>query len=126
MRKIVPSFMNEGVVSHSYRTFSRLGEAGKLLPHMLQFTDEHQEEGKILQAELVGFQEELSRAIEEVWTRPPGSGSEGATSGVQDETTGLNVPPGVGGAAKPQDPLDKILKPQIVEPTWRVRLWDIK
>ena len=93
---------------------------------MLQFMDEHREEGKALQAELVGFQEELSRVIEEVWTSPPGSGSEGTTSGVQDETTGLNVPPGVGEAAKPQDPLDKISKPQIAEPTWRVRLWDIK
>ena len=84
---------------------------------MLQLTDEHREEGKAFQAELVGFQEELSRAIEEVWTGPPGSGLESGT-------TGANIPPGVGEAAKSQDPLDKIVKPQIVEPTWRVKLWD--
>ena len=83
---------------------------------MLQFTDEHREEGEALQAELIAFQEELSGAIEAVWTRPPGSES-------MDVTT---VPPGAGEVAKPQDPLDKIAKPQIVEPTWRVTLWDRK
>lgn len=96
--------------------FSFLGEAGKLLPHMLQFTDEHREEGKALQAELVSFQDELSKAIEEVWTRPSGTESKDVTA----------VPPGAGEAAKPQDPQDKIAKPQIVEPTWRVTLWDRK
>jgi elongator complex protein 1 len=91
---------------------------------MLQFTDEHREEGKTLQVELVGFQEELSRTIEEVWTRPPGSDSKDVTNGAQNGTTGANFPPGVSEAAKPQDLLDKIAKPQIVEPTWRVKLWD--
>jgi len=93
---------------------------------MLQFTDEHREEGQTLQAELVGFQEELSRAIEKVWTRPPGSDPGDVTSRAQDGTLGVNVPTGVGEAAKPQDPLDKISKPQIVEPIWRVKLWDRK
>ena len=103
-----------------------LGEAGKLLPHMLQFTDEHREEGEALQEELVAFQEELSKAIEEVWTRPPSdSGPKDATYGVQN-ATGVGVTPGVGEASKPQDPLDKIVKPQIVEPIWRVTLWDKK
>ena len=41
-----------------------LGEVGKLLPHMLQFTDEHREEGEALQADLVAFQDELSKVIE--------------------------------------------------------------
>ena len=109
-------FVNERMVSH-FPTFFRLGEAGKLLPHMLQFTDEHREEGKAFQAELVGFQEELSRAIEAVWNRPP-------VSGLESGTTGANIPPGVGEAAKYQDPLDKIAKPHIVEPVWRVKLWD--
>ena len=105
--------------------FIILGEAGKLLPHMLQFTDEHREEGKALQGELVAFQEELSRAIEEVWIRPPESGSKDApvTNVLQNETA-VGVSPGAGEAAKPHDPLDKIAKPQTTEPTWRVTLWD--
>jgi len=87
---------------------------------MSQFTDEHREEGKALQAELVAFQEELSRAIEKVWTRPPESKE--ATNGAN--ATAVNLLPGAGEIAKPQDPLDKIAKPQIVEPSWRVTLWD--
>ena len=89
---------------------------------MVQFTDEHREEGKALQAELVAFQEELSKAIEEVWTRPP------ETKEVTDGTdvTAVNLLPGAGERAKPQDPLDKIAKPPIVEPAWRVALWDRK
>ena len=102
--------------------FITLGEAGKLLPHMVQFTNEHREEGKALQVELVAFQEELSRAIEEVWTRP--AESKNATNGT--DATVVNPLPGAGEMAKPQDPLDKIPKPQIVEPTWRVVLWEIK
>lgn len=106
--------------------FLLLGEAGKLLPHMLQLSDEHREEGKALQAELVNFQRELSEAIEEVWTRPPGSDLKDAPNGARNGTTGVNPPPGVGETTKPHDPLDKIAKPLIVEPTWRLTLWDRK
>ena len=91
---------------------------------MLQLSDEHREEGKALQTELVNFQEELSKAIEEVWTRPPGSDSKGAANGAQNGTTGMNPLSVVGETAKPHDPLDKIAKPLIVEPTWRLTLWD--
>lgn len=105
--------------------FLSLGEAGKLLPHMLQFTDEHREEGKALQAELADFQEELSRAIEEIWTRPPGLGSKVETNGAQNGT-GVGFPVDMNGAEKVQDPLDKIAKPGFVEPTWRVTLWERK
>jgi elongator complex protein 1 len=114
-------FLNEG-----RSNFSRvllLGEAGKLLPHMLQFTDKHREEGKALQEELVVFQAELSKAIEEAWTRPPsGSGSKDVTTtnGTQNTTADL------GEGANSQDPLGKITKPQVEEPTWRVSLWDKK
>lgn len=106
----------------SFSFILRLGEAGKLLPHMVQFTDKHQEEGKALQSELVAFQEELSGAIEEVWTRPPES--KDVTNGAG--ATVPNLLPGTAEMAKPQDPIDKVVKPQIVEPTWRITLWDRK
>ena len=105
---------------HPLTFFFFIGEAGKLLPHMIQFTDEHRREGKALQTALAAFQEELSKAIEEVWTRP----AEGVTAGAN--ATVVNLLPGVGEAMKPQDPLEKIAKPQLVEPTWRVVLWDRK
>jgi elongator complex protein 1 len=90
---------------------------------MLQFTNEHRAEGKALQMELVAFQEELSGAIEEVWTQPPESASRDVTA---QNAAGVGIPPGASEAAKPQDPLGKIAKPQIVEPIWRVKLWDRK
>jgi elongator complex protein 1 len=94
-----------------------LGEAGKLLPHMLQFTDEHREEGKALQEALVGFQEELSKVIEEVWTRPLESAlKDGAAMNGSQSATGVDIHPG--GA--------EVSKPQIVELAWRVALWDKK
>jgi len=121
------SFHERKSFSSPHVHFFLSGEAGQLLPHMLQFTDEHREEGKALQAGLVALQEELSKAIEDVWSRPPGSETKDvmATSGAQN-ATGVNFPPGVGEIVKPQDPLDKIAKPQIVEQTWRVALWDRK
>lgn len=89
---------------------------------MVQFTDEHREEGKALQTELTAFQKELSEAIEAVWTRVP------ELKGVPNGKSAAveNSLPGTGETAKPQDPLDKIPKPQIVEPTWRVALWERK
>jgi len=115
-------YLLQSIVKMCARLATIQGEAGKLLPHMLQFTDEHREEGKALQKELVAFQGELSRAIEEVWVRPPPeSESKDVTT-----TTGPQNATGVGEGGKPQDPLDKITKPQSVEPTWRVTLWDRK
>lgn len=117
-------FLNEDY-SHFSRVLS-LGEAGKLLPHMLQFTDEHREEGAVLQKELVAFQEELSKAIEEVWAQPPSQSEprDITTINGAQNATGVGSNPGGGEAAKSQDPLDKIAKPRIVEAIWRVTLWD--
>ena len=112
--------------SRSPVPFSRLGEAGKLLLHMMQFTDEHREAGKALQEELVAFQEELSKTIEEAWARPPesvGSKDLTTTNGPQN-ATGVGISPSAAEATKSQDPLDKIQKPQVMEPAWRVTLWD--
>lgn len=84
-------------------------EAAKLLPHMLQFTKEHREEGKSLQDEIICFQEELVRAIDEVWTKTE----------VQADT-------GSADTTRPQDLIDKIPKPELLEPKWRVKLWEVK
>lgn len=77
------------------------------MPHMLQFTDEHREEGKWLQEEILRLQEELVRAIDEVWTKPE----------PQAENQDLS---------RPQDLIEKIPRPELAEPKWRVKLWEIK
>lgn len=87
---------------------SLLAEAGKLLPHMLQFTDEHREEGKSLQTELIEFQDELKLALDEVWTKAEKLGDD------ENPTT------------KVQDLIEKIPKPEFAEPKWRVKLWEVK
>ena len=121
-------YLLQSIVKMCARLATIQGEAGKLLPHMLQFTDEHREEGKALQGELVAFQRELSRAIEEAWARPPPESESKdvtATTGPPNGM-GVGVHTGMGEGVKPQDPLDKIAKPQIVAPVWRVTLWDGK
>jgi hypothetical protein len=83
-------------------------EASKLLPHALQFTEEHRAHGRSLQGEIVEFQEELKCSIDEIWAKiePPS----------EDHST----PP------RPQNPIDKIPKPEILEPIWRVKIWEVK
>jgi elongator complex protein 1 len=81
-------------------------EAGRLLPHMLQFTEEHRKEGHLLQEEITNFQEELRLSLDEIWTKE-----------AESESSDL---------AKPPDSTKKILKPDIIEPQWRVKLWEVK
>lgn len=75
---------------------------------MLQFTEEHQAEGKSLQIELINLQDELKLALDEVWTKE------------ENPVNGENP------LAKVQDLIEKIPKPEIVEPKWRVKLWEVK
>ncbi|KAJ7125399.1 IKI3 family-domain-containing protein [Mycena epipterygia] len=46
------------------------GDARQLLPHLSQFTPEHEAEGFALQAELGEFEQELVDAVEEIWKKP--------------------------------------------------------
>lgn len=47
-----------------------LDEAQNLLPHLLQFTSEHREEGKKLQRDIESLDEELGNAVAEIWAEP--------------------------------------------------------
>ncbi|KAJ7133724.1 pol II transcription elongation factor [Mycena crocata] len=46
-------------------------DAQHLLPHLSQFTPEHEAEGSALQAELAEFELEFVDAVEEIWKKPP-------------------------------------------------------
>ncbi|KAJ7935380.1 pol II transcription elongation factor [Mycena leptocephala] len=45
------------------------GDARQLLPHLAQFTPEHEAEGFALQAELADFEKEFVEAVEEIWKK---------------------------------------------------------
>ncbi|KAJ3564648.1 hypothetical protein NP233_g8162 [Leucocoprinus birnbaumii] len=53
-------------------------EVQNLLPHLLQFTAEHREEGGNLQKDIENFEVELGNAIAEIWAKPeePGQGED--------------------------------------------------
>lgn len=76
------------------------------MPHLLQFTAEHRDEGLGLQNEVEAFEVELKESIEEIWTRPC-------------EENGTNTPDGWASRMaeverdKAVNPLDKVAKPDI-------------
>lgn len=51
-----------------------VGDASRLIPHLLQFTSEHREEGQSLQDELAAFETELKEAIDWIWTKTDENG----------------------------------------------------
>lgn len=86
------------------------------MPHLLQFTAEHREEGCGLQNDVEAFEVELKESIEEIWSRPVG---------LDDR----NVPEGwaarmaeVERNKAAVDPLDKVAKPDLFHgKDWRIR-----
>ncbi|KZT69682.1 IkappaB kinase complex, IKAP component [Daedalea quercina L-15889] len=93
-------------------------DAANLLPHLLQFTEEHQREAHSLQADLQAFEEELRSAIEETWAKLETEGDRAA-----------EAPPD-GWAARMQEherqqqanPLEKVGKPELAKQEWKLRL----
>ena len=93
-------------------------DAANLLPHLLQFTEEHKREAKKLQADLESFEEELRAAVEEIWTKPASEG----------EATTEPTPDGWAARMlehekqRQVNPLDKVTKPELAKQEWRLRL----
>lgn len=90
------------------------------MPHLLQFTTEHRDEGLGLQNEVEAFEVELKESIEDIWTRPC-------------EENGMNTPDGWASRMaevernQAVNPLDKVAKPDISQLTdWRLKLFGIK
>jgi elongator complex protein 1 len=88
-------------------------EAGKLLPHLFMFSEEHREAGKNLQRDILRFQNEFRDMIDDVWTDPPPpllAGDELATSDINTN--------GVDGSYRTRPP-----KPLIGAQNWTIRFW---
>lgn len=94
---------------------SLLDDAVHLLPHLFQFTEEHQAEGIELQNELSEFSEELKEALEEVWKKSQDAegelSAEGWAARMQEHEKQRQV-----------DPLDKVSKPELAKQEWNKKL----
>jgi len=94
-------------------------ETRSLLPHLLQFTVEHREEGLRLQNEVEAFEVELRECIEEIWTRP-------VEVGVSDGWAAKMAKMAEVERDKVVNPLDKVAKPDLFQgKDWRMNkgLW---
>lgn len=97
-----------------------LADAVGLLPHLLQFTEEHQKEGRALQQELLSFGEELGAAVEEIWKRPPES--DGAIESAPADSWAARMQEYE--KQRQTDPLEKVVKPELTKMEWTLRLPD--
>jgi elongator complex protein 1 len=94
-------------------------ETRSLLPHLLQFTAEHREEGLGLQNEVEAFEVELKESVEEIWTRPVVDEENGVGASVPDSWASRMAE-----VEKDRvvNPLDKVAKPDLFQRSdWRVK-----
>ncbi|KAJ7099343.1 pol II transcription elongation factor [Mycena belliarum] len=95
------------------------GDARQLLPHLAQFTPEHEVEGFALQAEFSEFEQELVDGVEEIWKKPIGE-DESAASGQDSWAQRMD------NKAKQRliDPLDRVAKPNAKgNEEWRMKMF---
>lgn len=88
------------------------GEIKKLLPHLLQLSQAHREEGVSLQVEFDHLQSELRGAIEDIWKKPdePAPVDSWATR-MQEKAKEQLV-----------EPLQRVSKPEMSTSEWRLKL----
>lgn len=102
------------MVCSSQHPYLYADEARGLLPHLLQFTKEHREEGHCMQQHLVQFEMELKDTLDEIWARPPeetpvDSWALRMTEAERDRKV---------------NPIDKVPKPEFPASGWKVALFD--
>ncbi|KAH9846478.1 IkappaB kinase complex IKAP component [Lenzites betulinus] len=98
-------------------------DGASLLPHLLQFTDEHRTEAASLQRELSDLSAELNEAIEEIWKKAP-----------ENEEPAESAPALDSWAARMEahekqkhiNPVDKVAKPELARPEWKLQLPDAR
>lgn len=93
------------------------GEIKKLLPHLLQLSQAHREEGVGLQVEFDHLQSELRAAIEDIWKKP-----EADEPAVDSWATRMQE------KAKEQlvEPLQRVSKPEMSTSEWRLKLLQVQ
>ena len=85
------------------------------MPHLLQFTSEHREEGLGLQNEVDAFEMELKESVEEIWTRPVEENEESIPDGWASRMAEVE-------RGRVVNALDKVAKPDLFRGSdWRVK-----
>ncbi|KAK7052844.1 putative elongator complex protein 1 [Paramarasmius palmivorus] len=119
-------YLLKSVTKLSSRFSTTRDEAGKLLPHLLQFTLQHREEGLEMQDDVARLEQELKDAIDEIWAK--------TMSNEGREEQGPTVPTTDSWAARMEEvernrrinPIDRVTKPEILTADWRLKLYEIK
>ncbi|OCH92072.1 IkappaB kinase complex IKAP component [Obba rivulosa] len=97
------------------RFTSTQADAVSLIPHLLQFTDEHRSEGLSLQDELAAFEKELRQAVEEIWQLPEnnvdGRAGDGWAARMQEHEKKRQI-----------NPLEKVARPEVKKQDWNLKL----
>ncbi len=106
-------------------SFMSAADTSALLPHLLQFTEEHRAEAASLQEEVREFSEELSGAVEEIWKRAT-EGEEGGAEGGAAHEGGWAARMEAYEKRKNVNPVDNIVKPELAKQEWRLKLADVK
>jgi elongator complex protein 1 len=92
------------------------GDVRELLPHLSQFTPEHDDEGFSLQAEMAEFEQEFSEAVEEIWKK-----SVEEETSVQDSWAQRMEDKA---KERQTDPIDRVAKPGIKgNEEWRMKMF---
>ncbi|KAG6809392.1 hypothetical protein H0H92_000447 [Tricholoma furcatifolium] len=93
-------------------------EARNLLPHLLQFTPEHRDEGVAMQKHLDDFEEELKRSLDEIWFKPPEETTVDSWATRMEEIE----------RERRINPVDKVPKPELPSSNkgWRINLFDFE
>ncbi|ESK87867.1 pol ii transcription elongation factor [Moniliophthora roreri MCA 2997] len=118
-------YLLKSVTKLSGRFSASRDEAGKLLPHLLQFTPEHRDEGMAMQEDVAQLEQELKTAIDEIWTKTP------VVEGQDQEPV---VPAQDSWAARMEEvernrrinPAERVPKPDILSADWKLKLYEIE
>ncbi|KAK7472275.1 putative elongator complex protein 1 [Stygiomarasmius scandens] len=100
-------------------------EGSRLLPHLLQFTPEHREEGLAMQQELAEFEVELNAAVEEIWAVQPGDLSDPTDSTPRDSWAARMEE---AEKNKRVNPVERVPKPEMSadKRDWKLKLYEFE
>ncbi|TBU27865.1 IkappaB kinase complex IKAP component [Dichomitus squalens] len=99
-------------------------DSTSLLPHLLQFTEEHRTEAASLQKELEEFAVELTEAVDEIWKKAAENeeGGEGANPSADSWAARMEAHE----KRKHTNPGDTVPKPDLAKQEWKLKLLDVR
>ena len=126
-RRVCFAFPNIRSTANTPRVARRRSSAAdstSLIPHLLQFTDEHRTEAASLQTELQAFAAELSEALEEIWKKAPEAEEGGEGAGPAPDSWAARME--AHEKRRHASPVDTIAKPDLSKQEWTLKLLDVR